>query len=680
LNARILQTDSPDGVLQFVQNENLNEVNIATVYHRLATFVREKRVNAQELRRDHRFVKLETLLLERTPHFREQSISLVLWAHAVLNVKPMDSVMQKLEARILSTPEGFNPQGLSLLVWAYASLGHDPGEKVWTVLDEALCRKLVHFRPQNISNTLWAWATLGHTPGPHLHLPLEDIRAAVRASSEGNNRRRENQSEAQAPTTEKDPSTIHVMEAMALLMRPTLKNFTPQAMTNSLWALAVLEYHPGFTFLRTFEWNMLKKMESFSAQNLANFMWACGSLGYRPNPRLLHAVAADVLKKLPHFTSQGLTNVLWSFAVIRRSGGDVNACISPQWIDRVSAEVHSSLTLFSMQGLANLYWAYATLGHVPSSPFLAALDAEVLTRITHDTTGIAEPQVKPQALGSILWAAAVLNHPPSEALLAVIEQHSLDCLHHCGMQVLCNMLWALTLLEKFDSRLMAALWRKIGAELDRGEAVTKEGMHQIYQCWLLQPAERAAAVEAALGPELLAACHDLWCQVALRPVMSQFHLDVARALNELGVEHEIEKRSAGGLFSLDIALTREDHVCIQVDGPHHFATNTLAPLGMTVVRDRLLRRYGWRVISVPYHDWYGRAEFSGQVTHRQREWLRQLLKDHGVAWSRVERGGYDARELAAFKGEIAQLDEGGASFLPSTAAISPPRDGGTSRG
>eukprot|EP00959_Pyramimonas_sp_CCMP1952_P270990 5665549-Pyramimonas_sp.AAC.1 len=62
-------------------------------------------------------------------------------------------------------------------------------------------------------------------------------------------------------------------------------------------------------------------------------------------------------------------------------------------------------------------------------------------------------------------------------------------------------------------------------------------------------------------------------------------------------------------------LTAGEFDCLgtQVDGPHHFATNTRAPLGMTVVRDRLLRRYGWRVVSVPYHHWYSSAEFAGQV-------------------------------------------------------------------
>jgi hypothetical protein len=73
LNTQILQAKTPNDVLKLVQEEKaFNAVNIATAYHRLATFVREERGDAQGLRRDHRLLKLETLLLERIPSFGAQ--------------------------------------------------------------------------------------------------------------------------------------------------------------------------------------------------------------------------------------------------------------------------------------------------------------------------------------------------------------------------------------------------------------------------------------------------------------------------------------------------------------------------------------------------------------------------------------------------------------------------------
>ena len=61
---------------------------------------------------------------------------------------------------------------------------------------------------------------------------------------------------------------------------------------------------------------------------------------------------------------------------------------------------------------------------------------------------------------------------------------------------------------------------------------------------------------------------------------------------ELGLRHEVERATADGLQSVDIAVWRErdERVALEVDGPTHFARNTRRALGHTVLRDRLLRR------------------------------------------------------------------------------------------
>ena len=42
---------------------------------------------------------------------------------------------------------------------------------------------------------------------------------------------------------------------------------------------------------------------------------------------------------------------------------------------------------------------------------------------------------------------------------------------------------------------------------------------------------------------------------------------------------------------------------MQVDGPTHFASNTLRPLGPTLLKRQLLAARGWEVVSVPYFHW-----------------------------------------------------------------------------
>ena len=51
---------------------------------------------------------------------------------------------------------------------------------------------------------------------------------------------------------------------------------------------------------------------------------------------------------------------------------------------------------------------------------------------------------------------------------------------------------------------------------------------------------------------------------------------------------------------------------MQVDGPHHFTTNTQTPLGATVGRRRLLAARGWTVVSIPYFLWDAGAPASAK--------------------------------------------------------------------
>ena len=46
-----------------------------------------------------------------------------------------------------------------------------------------------------------------------------------------------------------------------------------------------------------------------------------------------------------------------------------------------------------------------------------------------------------------------------------------------------------------------------------------------------------------------------------------------------------------------------ERIALEVDGPHHFAANTLAPGGGMLARHRLLAARGWAVVSVPYYAW-----------------------------------------------------------------------------
>ena len=134
--------------------------------------------------------------------------------------------------------------------------------------------------------------------------------------------------------------------------------------------------------------------------------------------------------------------------------------------------------------------------------------------------------------------------------------------------------------------------------------------------------------------------------------LSGFHFQVSGALSMLGIEHKIEHLTHHDLFSIDIAIVQDgeawawglgacglagwlgsmgrplllqrharqaarEHshtpagrrIAIEADGPFHFTANGMGrsgeptELGTTVIRRRLLRAGGWKVIPIPFYEW-----------------------------------------------------------------------------
>ena len=76
--------------------------------------------------------------------------------------------------------------------------------------------------------------------------------------------------------------------------------------------------------------------------------------------------------------------------------------------------------------------------------------------------------------------------------------------------------------------------------------------------------------------------------------MSKLQRDVSNMLYDMGIDHVCEYDEEE--FALDIVLSPlQLRVCIEVDGPVHYTTNTLRPVGATLLKRRLLRCLGWQV-------------------------------------------------------------------------------------
>ena len=104
-----------------------------------------------------------------------------------------------------------------------------------------------------------------------------------------------------------------------------------------------------------------------------------------------------------------------------------------------------------------------------------------------------------------------------------------------------------------------------------------------------------------------------------RPSGLQRSVAAALAAVQHGFEEEhLEPRTG---YSLDLALP-SSRVAVEVDGPSHFllpdGRGVRKPNGPTLLKRRLLRAAGWRVISVPFYEWDGFATANGQQTYLDR--------------------------------------------------------------
>lgn len=66
----------------------------------------------------------------------------------------------------------------------------------------------------------------------------------------------------------------------------------------------------------------MQRLPQFNSQNMSNTLWAFASLNHHPGSMLLKVLQRELVHKLPYFTAQGIENVLWAFATLAHHPGE----------------------------------------------------------------------------------------------------------------------------------------------------------------------------------------------------------------------------------------------------------------------------------------------------------------------------------------------------------------------
>ena len=105
-----------------------------------------------------------------------------------------------------------------------------------------------------------------------------------------------------------------------------------QAVSNSLWAYAKLEYPPGSRLLDVTAARATGMLHQYTSQEIANTLWALAMLTHHPGAQLLDAGAVQIARRIEQFSPQVRGGFLHMPAHHPASHANVDVA---QWADRL---------------------------------------------------------------------------------------------------------------------------------------------------------------------------------------------------------------------------------------------------------------------------------------------------------------------------------------------------------
>ncbi|RMZ54094.1 hypothetical protein APUTEX25_002671 [Auxenochlorella protothecoides] len=403
-------------------------------------------------------------------------------------------------------------------------------------------------------------------------------------------------------------------------------------MANILWSFAALGVCPDPAFIQALSPQVLRQLEEFSPQNLSNTVWALATLyNFEPVKELHKPMTVELCRETYRrltdaklattYSRQHLSNTIWAIATL---GYDPGRKVMETLGLAQSMRVESC----SGQEMANTVWGFAKLGAY-CAPLMAKVATESTARIQEYTS---------QNLSNLAWSFAKCTYQDDDLMRAIAQrsieikqdlslQHLSKWVKHrlqtdtFNLQQISNMTWSLAVLEALDEEawdLFIEALRPDVLGMPTSE-IPDEALSQVFQALMLMQVTKPDG-KWDIPDELRMGGRKSWLSNTKNVTISEFHSEVSRMLSSMGINHEFEHLTEDRLFSVDIALS-DEKIALEADGPHHFTANTLQPLADMYWRRTLLHARGWRVVSVPFYHWAGAED------EDRRALLRRLLAE-----------------------------------------------------
>jgi hypothetical protein len=220
-----------------------------------------------------------------------------------------------------------------------------------------------------------------------------------------------------------------------------------------------------------------------------------------------------------------------------------------------------------------------------------------VTRVASDMVG--------QNVANTLWALATLGWQAGEgSVRCALEGAAVRVAPSMNAQDVVSTVWGLAALgwtvadphmaDRFEASVKALFVDS------RRSDVPPAMLTQLFQAHLTS--QLLGPTLVALPSPILREAMKAYTEQAPKHTISNDQREVGESLHRLGISYEVEYIAADGLPSIDLAIVGR-RIALELDGPSHFTTNTLEPLGHIRMRGRLLSAMGWHVVSIPCFEW-----------------------------------------------------------------------------
>jgi hypothetical protein len=574
-----------------------------------------------------------------------QDIGTTLWALATLEfVDEQQQAYRGLAARLTpSQAHTYKPQELSNTLWALATAEvqledvdafdtslvpleqrrskagsqKDPATGCFAIAARELMKRPHQFKSQEIKDVLWSYSKVGIR-----HPALFQSVAQYLLGGE-------------ATTAER------------------LDEFSPQGLGNTAWAFARQAQLSADVSER------LKGSSNLANSNgrLAVYTTSYIDVGELLLQRFFSAIAEADLRvhcELQRCRPQDLANTAWAFAVLGLKNVAFMEATKKELVDRTNRFVRgevNGMTQFKGQELANLLWALATL-NMPAGDILRVLApyicAACQTEKGQMTAATIAKIFKRQELANMAWACAVFGEYPPDLMDVLYrglvgfgkEQDPVHMSKIHGDQGLQSQA-IMTLIY-----VQAAVDLAGSSQKSRLPENFPDGWKQLIPSQYNDHMTETSFDELNLSTSKM--------QRAVSNAFSRIGFDHVEehviTMEEMSREHKINVAPKPmEILSIDIASV-EDKIAIEVDGPAHYISridrhtdseggysklingkleyqfawngDQQEVNGPTGLKQRLLMSLGWKVIHLPFWDWY---QLGGDSDAEER-FCRDLLE------------------------------------------------------